>query len=214
MKNKFVIAGAVIIVLLLVGGGVYLGLSKSKPASPKTTVTATPKATQSTALGTLKSLLASGKSQSCNFSYPDNSATGTYYFDGNKFAGNFSLKEQDGKTLTGNTVSDGTYVYVWTSNSPSGIKMKLDTAINETPLPSAQNQNQGVDLNQKVNYKCSPWTADNSKFQPPSNIQFTDMSNFLNKTEASPAGPQTASPCEQITNPQAKAACENALKNQ
>jgi hypothetical protein len=212
IKNKIVIA-VLVVAVLLIGGGVYLTLSKSESPTqkPQAGVKETPKASPESALSTLKSLLSAGKTESCVIEYPDNGGSGTFYVSGKKFAGEFTVKEQSGKEITGHTVSDGTFVYIWSSAMASGFKMKADTAINAASSASPQNGN--VDFNQKVSYKCSPWTMDDSKFQVPQGIKFSDVSGLLNQTESSPSA-SAASPCDSITNAQAKAACESALKGQ
>ncbi len=211
MKNKLVIA-VLVIAVLLIGGGAYLTLSKSQTSAPQSAVKETPKENPGTALGTLKNILTGGKTQSCTIEYPNNMGSGTFYVSDKKFAGEFTIKEQGGKEITGHSVSDGTYVYVWSTAAPTGIKMKLDAVIN---APTGSAQTGSVDFSQEVSYKCSPWITDSSKFQLPSNIQFTDVSGLMNQVKPS-AGTQTqgTSPCDQITNPQAKAACESALKSQ
>lgn len=213
MNNKLVIA-ALVIAVLLIGGGAYLTLNKSQTSSTpqKQTAQETPKESPTGALGTLKSLLAAGKSQACKITYPNNTGSGMFYVSDKKFSGEFKVNVANGKEVDSHTVSDGTYVYAWASEPPMGVKMKLDSILNS---PVASPQSGSTDFNQEINYQCSPWITDNSKFQIPTNIQFTDVSGLMNKVAPS-TGTQTqgTSPCDQIANPQAKAACESALKSQ
>lgn len=223
MKNKWLIIAAVVVLILLVAGGAYLMMSskgKSQPQAQTTnTQTAKPQTTNSLK-GTILGLLSGGQNVNCQVTYPDNKGTGTVYVSDKKFAGDFTMKGTDGKETTGHMISDGTYMYLWSSGIPMGIKMNLEAAKN-----AAQNtQNvQSVDINQEVGLNCSPWTPDNSKFTIPTDINFRDMTQLLKQVPAQAAGtvtPQTgstgtkASPCDQITDPTAKAACVNALKSQ
>lgn len=216
MKKLWIVV-AVIIVLLIAGVG-YMQLGKSTKPTEKTTNPAEkPKTTQENVVsGTLKSLLLGGKTQTCTIIYPNNEGTGTVYVSDKKFSGDFTIKGATGTEIKGHTVSDGTYVYIWSSATPTGVKMKI-TAVNSQPTGTPQQGN--VDLNRQVNLKCTPGVADSSKFTIPTNIQFMDISNFAKPsgipvvTGTSKVQTGGTSPCESITNATAKAACENAVKN-
>lgn len=213
-KNKTLVIVAVIVILALLGGAAYLSLSKSsKTVTPteKTTVTE-PNASPSGVTGTLKSLF--GKNQSCTITYPNNGGSGTIYVSGNKFRGDFTTKIAGEKEVKSQVLSDGVYTYVWSSETPTGIKMKIDVT---SPTASAQTGN--FNLDQEVGLKCSPWGVDASKFTVPANVKFTDMSNLIPKTSALPSAKtetqtQEQSPCDQIADATAKAACEKALSGQ
>jgi hypothetical protein len=219
MKNKLliVVAAAVAIVLLVIGGMFFLKSSKM-PATTQATNTQAAKPQNNSVKGSILSLLSGGKNVSCSITYPDNKGTGTVYVSDKKFAGEFTIKSSDGKEMTGHSVSDGTYVYAWTSATPMGIKMNLADAKNTAQNAGA---NQSMDINQNVDLKCGPWIPDNSKFSVPSNIEFKDMSQLLKQIQPQVTGttvaPQTQtgnSPCDQIADPTAKAACANALQGQ
>lgn len=216
-KNKGLVVAAVLILLVLLAGVGYYMFSKSAKTTPseKTSVTEPKGSSASSITGSLKSLLTGGKTQTCTITYPDNKGSGTIFVADKKFGGTFTVKESNGKDITGYMVSDGTYMYTWSTAATMGIKIKLETA--EKAAGNAETST--TDLNQEVNLNCSPWIVDNSKFAVPTNIQFTDMSNFLPKTSASPStktGTETQgqSPCDQIADASAKAACVKALSGQ
>ena len=96
------------------------------------------------------------------------------YVSDKKFAGDFTMKGTDGKETTGHMISDGTFMYVWSSGIPMGIKMNLADAKNAAQK-AGTNANQSVDINQEVGLNCSPWIPDASKFNIPTNINFRDM---------------------------------------
>ncbi len=207
-KNKTLVIVVLALAVLLVGAGAYLNLSKSAKIAPQPSVTKEqPKTSPSGVTGTLKSLF--GKNQYCVVTYPDNGGSGTVYVSGNKFRGDFTTKIAGEKEVTSQVVSDGIYTYVWSSESPTGIKMKIDVT---SPTASAQTGN--FNLDQEVGLNCSPWGVDASKFAVPTNIQFTDLSSMTApKAESGTTKTQTASPCDQISDPTAKAACVNALNS-
>jgi hypothetical protein len=212
VKNIAVIIAAVILILVLAISG-YLILNYAKPsAQPNKTASEQTQPANSVS-GSILSLLSGGKTVYCTIAYPDNKGTGKIYVSDKKFAGEFSIKDANGKEITSNTVSDGTYVYVWSSMMTNGVRMKL-----EDIKGTAQNVQsaQSVDLNQNVNLKCSPWTVDNSKFTAPTSIKFQDVSDLLQQAQptAGATTQGTTSPCDQITDPTAKAACVKALSGQ
>jgi hypothetical protein len=218
MKN-IGIAVAIIILIIILGAGGFLFLKYSKaPAMPKQVATSTPtKApTTNSASGTILSLLSGGKTVNCVITYPDNKGTGTIFVADKKFAGDFTTKDSSGKETIGHIVSDGTFMYIWSASMPTGIKMSLEAAKNAAT--NAQN-NQAVNINQNVNMNCQQWSADNSKFTVPTNIRFTDMSNFF--PQGQPAGTVTpstgtqtgTSPCDQIPAGPSRTACLNAMQS-
>jgi hypothetical protein len=65
---------------------------------------------------------------------------------------------------------------------------------------------------------CSGWIPDNSKFQVPGNVEFTDLSAMMEnaKMQGKPgatAPKMDSSVCDQIEDADAKAQCQNALGN-
>ncbi len=224
MKNKWLIIAIVVVLIVLVGAiGYKLMSSKSKTMpqaqmqKPTTMQTAKPQTVNRNAItGTILSLIEGGKTISCTITYPDNKGTGTIYVGSNKkFAGDFNMKGTNNANVVAHMVSDGTYMYMWSAAMPMGIKMSLLAARNA----ASNTQNQSVNLNQNVSMQCNPWTVDESKFTIPTNISFTDMSNLTNPAGSTTVAPQTGtgttgtSPCDAITNPTAKAACQSALKS-
>jgi len=215
MKNIGIAIGAIILILILGAGG-FLFMKYSKAPATSSTQSAKPASNNSTS-DSILSLLSGGKNVNCSITYPDNKGTGTIFVADKKFAGDFTTTDTAGKETTGHMISDGTFMYIWSGSMTTGIKMNLADAKNTAQ--NAQNT-QGVDINQKVGLNCSPWLPDNSKFTVPTNIKFQDMSELLKQfqpqvTTAPKTGTQTgASPCDQITDPTAKAACAKALQGQ
>jgi type II secretory pathway pseudopilin PulG len=223
MKNIGIAIVAIIIILIVAGGGFFFLKSSKTPVKTQVQTNNT-KAAESQSIkrnavkGTILSLLDGGKTVSCTVNLPDNKGNGTFYVANSKqFAGDFTSKGTDGKDIATHMISDGTYVYIWSAAMPSGFKMKLETARNATN--NAQT-NQAVNLNQNVDMQCGAWTVDNSKFTVPSNIEFRDMSGFLQQAQpqvtTAPAtgGTQTgASACDQVPAGPARTACENAMQS-
>lgn len=152
--------------------------------------------------GSIKSLFGQGKNVSCTIDYPDSQVQdGTVYVSGSKMRGDFSMMT-DGKTADSHMINDGTYIYSWSSVSAQGTKMKVET-VEEASQEVNTEQKQNVDLDTEVDYKCAPWSVDNSLFVPPANVQFVDFSESMKQIQKSA--------CDQIPDPDAKAACEKAM---
>lgn len=66
-------------------------------------------------------------------------------------------------------IYDGSVSYVWTDGSNSGFKMALDANA------QAQGQSQAMDPNKNYKFDCERWSPDNSKFETPSSVQFSDL---------------------------------------
>jgi len=218
MQKKTLIV-IIVLIILVVGFLGYSKLAGKTATNPTVTIkTAVQPKKENTATGTLKDLFSQGLTQKCTITYPNNRGTGIIYFSGKKFSGVFTMIDDKGQAVTGNSISDGTYVYAWSSASPTGIKLQLNSALENTPTgTTGTTQTAAGNFNEQAKLSCSGWTLDQAKFTPPANIQFHDFSNLLPKvTGVIPqTGEQKAgnSICDKITDPTAKAACQNAIKN-
>lgn len=216
MSKKIIIIAGIFIFLLGLAAVGYTQFGKAKSSQTATQDNTNIQPTQpnkADALkGSLKSLLGIGKTAKCTYTYTpqDGGGTGTIYVSGNKMNGNFKTT-LDGKITEANVLHDGEYSYIWEPSGKNGIKMKIDPQVEATKAE----ENQSFDWNQEINYKCDEWSGDDSKFTAPSNIEFTDLSQMLNK--ASPTGTKTDtqqgsnSLCDQIPDAAAKAECLKAL---
>ncbi len=207
MSKKIVIILAVIVILLVgIAGYTKLNKSSSSPVqdtSGSSQQTGTSDETMSK--GSIQGLLGQGKNVSCTISYPDAKIQDSkVYISGGKMRGDFSVMTDENKTVDSHMINDGTYMYSWSSMGSQGTKIKLDS-IAEASKKADTTQNQNVDLNKEVDYKCSSWSVDSSMFVPPATIQFMDLSETMKQV-------QQQSPCDQITDSEAKAACQKAMR--
>ncbi len=219
-NNRLIIVAAVVIVFLLAGGAVYLKLSKTavNPQNQTANASPTPKPTQAgkSPMKSLIDLLSQNQSLHCTFNNTTANGgvyQGTIYVANGNMRGNFSTTENNKETFA-NVIRKENETYVWTNNSKTGFKMTVSIQ----DLSNNTQANQYVNSSEKINYSCFPWTVDNSMFIPPANIQFTDVTSLMPHGSSAPfvspsatSGTQTASPCDQITDPTAKAACLNAM---
>lgn len=206
-KQTQLIAGG-LVVAAIVAVIAFTQLSKS----PKTNVAqeiTTPKE-ESGIRGSIKSLLGVGKNVSCSVKYPESAGDGKIYVAGDRVRGDFTLMI-DNKEMESHMIVDREFGYFWSGTQ--GTKMKIDeTEKTASPLPEGQEQTQDID--KEVDLNCSSWSVDNSKFTIPTNVQFTDMTEIMQKMQQQSGGSGTpkidSSYCNQITDPAAKAACLDA----
>ena len=135
--------------------------------------------------GSLFDIAKLGKNVKCTFEYQDENgkSNGETYVAGNKIRSEFTIKDTEGEETNSYTISDGEWVYVWSSESNQGTKMKISDIENESEKGnSAENEKVGYDnYKNPVDYKCITWVPDNSKFVIPENITFIELTNLINQ---------------------------------
>lgn len=212
LMNTKLLAIAALVILLLGAGGLYF-LSQNKPQTQDTTNKAATESEKSSGKS-LMDLISLGQNQRCTFSTANEggSTEGTFYVSQGNVRGDFKVKTSQGKESQMSMIRSGDTNYMWGSDLQTGIKMKL--SLEDLSKNTQANQYSSVDPSAKADYNCMPWTVDSSLFTPPSNVKFTDLSSMMDKMQG-PTGTQTGSgsnPCDQITDPEDKTACENAMQ--
>ena len=201
MKKVFIFVGICLLAVLLTACG------GQKNATP----TGQPKAESIS--GSILDLLKLGKSSKCVLSAKTDQTitSGTTYLSNNKARSDYEMTGPDGKAIAGHFISDGTWMYTWTEGAyAQAIKFKLD----QMPTPGVEGQAQDVsNLQDKMDYKCYGWAADQSVFVPPANINFTDYSELLKKLQNSIPGGTSAlcAQCDKVSDAAAKAQCKSSL---
>ncbi len=128
--------------------------------------------------GSAKELMARGGNHKCTFTQEveNSKSTGTVYISGQKLRGDFKsdvTAAGANMSIESHMISDGEFMYSWSSMMPTGFKMKIaETGATATTTPSNQ---QSFDSNQKLEYTCVAWTPDEAQFTLPTNVTFTAM---------------------------------------
>jgi hypothetical protein len=213
-KKTGIVIGIVILLLLLLGVGIFLmkkpqsQIQTPKTEQPGTTQNAAPE----TAQGTLKSLLAMGKSVQCSFS---NAATdsakvsGTLYVAGGKMRGDFQSTSGD-TSINSHMIADSQNSYIWTDMNKQGFKFSIT---NQQQTNTAV-KSQGPDMNQTIDYSCQDWVTDSSVFTLPSDITFSSFAvpTITNTTGTSPTGVSSqCAVCDNIPAGSGRDACKAQL---
>lgn len=214
MNSKII--GIIIAVVIIAAGGWYFTQNKTnnqtKGQNEQT-------GAMSTTSSSLKDLLALGKSQKCTFSVntEDQNSSGTFYIAGGKSRGMITA-QANGTNINSNILYDGDTSYMWQEGTNTGFKFK----VNEQEAKDAQTQAQGnIDPNQKFDMQCEGWSADDSMFVVPNNINFQDFSSVMPQTPSTSANVDNqnnvdvnpADICAQLPEP-AKSSCEASMKKQ
>lgn len=209
MNKNFVVIVVVALIALLGAGG-YLVLSK-KPAEP---VTSTNNAAAEVPIENtvsqdkiLKDLLSLSGNQKCTFKDEETDKISTFYATNGQLRGYFEGRASGQQHL----FSDGSDIHIWMDGEPTGFKMSLDTALqlSDTLFPASNEKNTLNDFN------CGTWSPDNSIFEVPQNVAFTDPSNLMLNTTL-PSGGVGDSPqvscraCDSFTG-EAQSQCRTAL---
>ena len=195
MKNKNLQGGfapmliIAIIAVLVVGGGAYVA-TKNKQAKnvelednldTQANANADANANANANLGvnaknSLRSLLGLGQSTKCTFSntVADVSSSGTIYLgaDGD-MRGEFESKVGTQAAVSSNMIVKDGVTFTWSGTQ--GVKMTTAGAD-----ASAQAQaNKYVDMDAQMDYDCSAWTRDESKFTIPTGVNFVDLESMM-----------------------------------
>lgn len=175
MKNVYIWIG----VAVLAAAGGYYFFTQSGEGSPsgaprESGAAASQTNSDSSFNGSIYDLAARGGDWKCTVDAQASTgggqavSSGTVYVSGNKVRGDFTSAVQGYGNVDSHLVSDGDYVYSWTSMLAQGVKAKA-TAANQG---GTQTSGQGSSANQNYAYHCAPSAADASLFTPPANVKF------------------------------------------
>ena len=169
MNKQFLWAGVGVVVVL---AGVFLisrgGSNPAPVASEDGSITGK---------YSIESIMKLGKSYECTFLKEDatSQVSGKVFTDGKQVYGEFNINTQIiNQNFQSYLIIKDDTTYTWTSLQPIGYKAPV--ARSATTNASPNEQAQLVGTNDQVDYTCSPWASiDNSKFEIPTNITFTDL---------------------------------------
>lgn len=186
-----------VVFILLTGGGYAFGRNlKSGRSNPLNQLLSSKKSPTDTAQegvlrSSIKNLLAQNKPMKCTIKIGTNDEdgqgkmTGVTYVANNKMRSDFKIEsgiEEGDQDIQAHTISDGDWTYTWTNNTTPGTKMKL------SELENLSNDQGNVaesfkNLEEEHDYHCSRWfPVDKSKFVPPSDIEFKDLTEMMKGT--------------------------------
>jgi hypothetical protein len=207
MKAKAIIIS--VVALLAIGMGVVFAVVNQNNSQDQSGSTNNSERTS------IANLLAQNKNLVCTYNYTGNDgnkSSGTAYIAGERMRGSFAIDNAQQAEQKSELLRDDQYQYIWDGQTNTGLKMDTstigaDTDYNET---SAQ---PSIDQNQEYDFDCSDWRVDESLFQVPDNVTFTDYTAQIEQLQQlqQGAGQDYQVTCSTISDPAARAACEKAL---
>lgn len=162
MNTKNIIL--IVLGLLIVGGGTYFFMYKGGASS------STPE--QVSGPTSLTALMALGVPQKCDFADTSNAqaqTSGTVYVSGGKSRGDFT-STAGGQTFHAHSIVANDTMYSWVDENGIGVKIAINK---DQPKPASDGKQ--FDASKMMDYHCSAWIPDPSKFDVPTNIKFMEM---------------------------------------
>lgn len=228
MKNKkIILVTAVVAVLFLIPLGYFGGKVLNKKPSQNSLSNqgrqqnALPSSEESAGTvlnGNVFDLIKLGKTLKCTYSLDteDVNMSGTTYVSGKNMRADFENTTPNSDKIQSHMISDGDWVYTWTSASPQGLKIDINKFQSENSAPNEDNTEGEQNLktfNNEMDFKCMPWNEDMSLFEVPSDITFTDFSIPVTDTEFN-NNMSLCNTCDQLQDAEAKATCKEQLECQ
>lgn len=137
----------------------------------------------------LTALLTLGKSLECTFSFSSEGVRGegsAFYDDGLARIDSLYLDESN-QNMSSYLIIDSNneVMYSWFTNDglTQGVKLSTKVPSDQTAVVKDITKPETVTPDTPVQYDCKPWVADRSVFVPPSEIEFTDMSDMQKMME-------------------------------
>jgi hypothetical protein len=146
--------------------------------------------------------------QTCTFNDTESKSNGTVYVANGRMRGDFTVESEEVK-MTSHMITDSEDVYLWFDNTEEGYKMKIS---DQEEYSDTDEDNKSVDLDKRVDYKCSNWIVNDSFFQLPAGKNFRDLSAMMEETKTmmEDAGTAQCDACNSLPD-SAKAQCLQAL---
>ena len=140
----------------------------------------------------LKELLGLNTTQKCSYEVSQNGEVtkGEIIVSGKKFKQTTEITNKEGTTKV-YAISDGSYYYSWSdAMKGNGTKMKIEDVEEENNdndnVEIRDNGNTGeteeetINMNEKIDYRCTAATLNDSDLVIPSDIKFIDYSEMMN----------------------------------
>jgi len=203
-----------LLVLVIISGVLLSACALGGTSKPSSTTEEVKKEDNGAFAGSMMDLLKAGKPVKCEYGFEVEgiSQKGVVYTSGGKMRmdleGVMEVEEGKEQETTTHMIVDGVWQYLWTDQAKGmGTKIKMDQAAVE----KSPEQDETVDWNKQMSYKCGGWMADESSFTPPTDVSFReiDMVKINQQTQDSKAS--VCKMCEQLSG-EAKTQCLSACK--
>jgi len=180
VQNKQAIVGIAIAVFIILGAaGAYLfNANRGQEQTPQQQATKEEIPDKSTIGTSLVDLLQSDESMQCNFNYDDkeNSTAGVIYIHNQRLRADISTLI-DGVDSDISMVRKDNLNYIWGSPFPQNKGLMFETDLEDLET-NEQFQNY-FDAEKQINYNCSAWTVEETAFETPDDVEFSDLPGIV-----------------------------------
>jgi hypothetical protein len=143
---------------------------------------------EGTISGSIQDILNMGKSVKCEVAFNEESFQGSNitYVSGEKARSDVTMNMQGREQNNSHVIVSDGWTYMWNDGSNKGTK--FNTSEFKKNVSSEDKSVAGPpaagDISQKMDFKCSPWIADDSLFTLPGGVEFTDETQIMNQMPA------------------------------
>lgn len=161
--------------LIIIGAGVYYVMSGSNDAAQNSETNSETSAAPGAFKGSFASLAERGGDWKCVVDTSSQTgagqtvASGVVYVSGDKIRAEYDVTVPTLGSMTAYMVSDGEYVYSWSSMMPQGVKTRASITESSSSAPTS---GQAIDANYEYSYDCQPASANASMFVAPTDVTF------------------------------------------
>jgi len=154
--------------------------------------------------GTMSDLMKRGKPVHCTFTITQENTTqkGEMFIAGTKARSDMEIMTPGAGAQNVHAIALGDDQYVWGMQDKMGTKITMSLEEQEKMAEQnkeayKENSSGAPDVSQQINFKCTGWNVDESKFEPPKDIKFQDMTDFFkNFSSGGTAGSQVVDMCK------------------
>jgi len=164
-----------IIVAVLVVAALFLFIRRDRFFSESMPETKLADDSEMAAPASLRDLVMRNRPMKCSVNEEANQ--GTFYIADKNMRGDFT-SVSDGKSVSGHMIVKDNVSYTWMDGEKTGFKLAANEDLEVEASEGAQQKEQ-IDLDSKTNYDCDTWSKDNSYFDLPSGVEFTDLSAMM-----------------------------------
>lgn len=186
---------AAVVAVAAIGGYLLTHRQAPSPNMVATTTedgSATAQGGATTFSGSMRELAMRGGSYKCSVSSALNDGAGlenaVTYVSGGKVRTD-ATSDAGGTSIQSHMITDGEWMYMWSSNMAQGMKMKVPDAAATSSAVATAPAGQSVSYDAPYSYTCEPWVADAALLTPPSEVAFMEFSaSGMPSMQGMPAG--------------------------
>ena len=165
--------------------------------------------------GSLDDLFGLGRNLTCTFERADEfgTMTGTVYVAGENVRADFNVVRPSGEEFDTHTITDDNWIYTWGMGPFGELGTKIRVSNVDDVEQTGEQQGGTPNLDEEVSYKCSSWSVDGGMFNPPSDVEFQDLTASVQQiqNQAQDIPQVDCSLCDSVPAGEAREQCRQSL---